>query len=440
MANEYIVVGLGKSNLAAVDYLLGKGIIPMVVDSRDTPPLKDKLPQNVVFKSGDFSLFTEEFCAARTLVVGPGVPLYTPAIKAAIDKGVEVIGDIELFVREVNEPVIGITGANGKSTVTTLVGLMAKNAGIRVGVGGNIGVPALELLKEPAKLYVLELSSFQLETTRSLHAAGCTILNVTEDHMDRYEFDIEKYAQAKHIIYNNACHVIYNRFDPRTFPRDESVARVSFGDDEREYGLIHEAGHTYLAKFGRLVMDAAEMKIAGKHNQMNALAAMALADVVGISEEAQIETLRTFTGLEHRCQFVAEINGVRYYNDSKATNVGSTLAAVDGLASVTRGDLYLLAGGIGKGQNFAPIGELLKGRIKEMYCFGRDAKDLLVLGDNAVSATDMEDALRKAYMNAKPGDVVLLAPACASMDMFKNFEERGDVFVSLVKKLESEKC
>ena len=440
MSDEYIVVGLGKSNLAVVDFLLAKGIVPAVVDTRENPPLRKELPSNVAFRSGDFSDFAADFCAAKTLVVGPGVPLYTPAIKAAAEHGVEVIGDIELFVREVNVPVIGITGANGKSTVTTLVGLMAKAAGIKVGVGGNIGVPALDLLKDPAKLYVLELSSFQLETTKSLHAAGCTILNVTEDHMDRYEFDIEKYAEAKHIIYKNAYHVIYNRFDQRTFPKDQNVDKVSFGDDDREYGLVKEANHTYLAKFGRKIMDVADMKIAGKHNQMNALAAMALADVVGINENAQVETLKTFTGLEHRCQFVAEIKGVKFYNDSKATNVGSTLAAVDGLSSVTQGDLFLLAGGIGKGQNFSPIGDLLKTQIKEMYCFGRDAKDLLVLGDNAISVADMKEGLRKAFEAAKPGDVVLLAPACASMDMFKNFEERGDVFVSLVRELESKEC
>ena len=436
MANEYIVVGLGKSNLAAVDYLLGKGIVPMVVDSRDNPPLKDKLPQNVVFKSGDFSLFTEEFCAARTLVVGPGVPLYTPAIKAAIDKGVEVIGDIELFVREVNEPVIGITGANGKSTVTTLVGLMAKNAGIRVGVGGNIGVPALELLKEPAKLYVLELSSFQLETTRSLHAAGCTILNVTEDHMDRYEFDIEKYAQAKHIIYNNACHVIYNRFDPRTFPRDESVARVSFGDDEREYGLIREAGHTYLAKFGRLVMDAAEMKIAGKHNQMNALAAMALADVVGISEEAQIETLRTFTGLEHRCQFVAEINGVRYYNDSKGTNPDAAIRAVLAMNRPT----ILIGGGYDKGSSYDEWIESFGGKVRALVLVGQTKEKIAECarkhGFTEVYLCDtFRETFDKCVSLARPGDAVLLSPACASWGMFPNYEERGRIFKEYVRAL-----
>lgn len=437
MVNDYIVVGLGKSNLSAVKFLLGKGITPLVVDSRENPPLKKDLPENVTFKSGDFSLFEDLFCQAKTLIVGPGIPLYTPAIKKAVEKGVEAIGDIELFVRETNVPIIAITGANGKSTVTTLVGLMAQNAGIKVGVGGNLGTPALDLLLDPAKLYVLELSSFQLETTKSLHAAACTILNITEDHMDRYEFNIEKYAEAKHIIYKNAHKIIYNRFDKRTFPRDLSVDHVSFGDDDKEYGLVTECEHTYLTKFGRRIMDASQMLITGKHNQMNALAAMALADQVGINENAQIETLKTFKGLNHRCQFVAEINGVKYYNDSKATNVGSTIAAVDGLASVTKGDLYLLAGGIGKGQNFAPIGELLKTQIKEMYCFGRDAKDLLVLGDNAIAVADLAEGVKLAHDRAKSGDVVLLAPACASMDQFKNFEERGDVFVSLVKKLES---
>lgn len=435
MSGEIIVVGLGKSNLGVVQYLLKKGINPLVVDTRDNPPLKAELPLGVELRTGSLDSFQELFVNAKTLITGPGTAIATPAINEAIKKGVEVIGDIELFVRDTKSPIVGITGANGKSTVTTLVYLMAKEAGIKVGIGGNIGIAALSLLDDPCDLYVLELSSFQLETTKSLKAAAATILNVTEDHMDRYEFDIEKYAEAKKIIYKNAQNIVYNREDARTIPEKKDIPSVSFGSDSDDYGLIYEGDKVFLAKQGRKVMDTSDMKIVGQHNHMNALAAMALCDKVGVPEDAQINVLRSFTGLEHRCQLVSEIKGVRYYNDSKATNVGSTLAAVSGLSATVKGDIYLIAGGIGKGQNFAPIGELLKDKIKVMYCFGRDANQLLCLGDNALKAEDLKDALDQAYNTAKAGDVVLLAPACASMDLFKNFEERGRVFVELVQNL-----
>ncbi len=435
MSGETIVVGLGKSNLEAVKYLLKKGIVPLVVDTRENPPLKAELPANVEFRSGNLESFRDLFSQAAMLVTGPGVPIATPAISYAASCGAEVVGDIELFVRDATSPIVGITGANGKSTVTTLVYLMGKEAGIKTGIGGNIGIPALSLLEDPCDLYVLELSSFQLETTKSLHAEASTILNITEDHMDRYDFDIEKYALAKKIIYKNSQHIVFNREDHRTLPSDKSIPSVSFGADDSSYGLIVEDGETYLAKEGRKVMKTSELKIVGRHNQMNALAAMALSDMVGISEEAQIKVLREFTGLEHRCQLAGELNGVRFYNDSKATNVGSTLAAVNGLSSSISGDIYLLAGGIGKGQNFAPVGELLKDKVKLMYCFGRDGDQLLKLGENTKSVADMKEALDLVVKVAKSGDAVLLAPACASMDMFKNFEERGHVFVQLVKDL-----
>ncbi len=438
MSGETIVVGLGKSNLSVVRYLLDRGTVPLVVDTREKPALLNELPEGVEFRSGTLDSFRDLFAGASLLVTGPGIPISSPSIAAAIAGGVEIAGDIELFVRDARAPIVAITGANGKSTVTTLVGLMGNEAGIKTSVGGNIGVPALDLLSDPAELYVLELSSFQLETTKSLKAAACTILNVTEDHMDRYDFDIEKYAAAKRIIYNNAEAVIYNRDDQRTYPPAGSIRTASFGVDSSDYGIMEEHGKTWLVKNGRKVLDSSEMKIVGRHNQLNALAAMALCDLVGISEEAQVSVLRRFSGLPHRCQFVSEIRGVRYYNDSKATNVGSTIAAVDGLSAVVTGDIYLLAGGIGKGQNFEPVGELLDQKVRKMFCFGRDASDLLKLGRGAEPAVDMEDALKKAFSAAKPGDAVLLAPACASMDMFKNFEERGDVFTALVKKLEAD--
>lgn len=436
MAGETVVVGLGRSNLAAVRYLISQGREPLVLDTREQPPLLAELPEGVEFRSGSLDSFADLLAQVGELIVGPGIAVATPAIAAAAARGVPVIGDIELFVREARAPVVAVTGSNGKSTVTTLVGLMGSAAGIRTVAGGNLGTPALELLNSPQELYVLELSSFQLETTFSLRARACTILNVTEDHMDRYNFDLEKYAAAKRIIYRNAEGIVCNRADHRTLPPEGFAGSlITFGADPSGYGLVTDSDGTWLVKDSRRVLNAGEMKIAGRHNQLNALAAMALADMAGISEDAQLKVLREFPGLEHRCQLVAEIGGVRYYNDSKATNVGSTLAAVDGLSSDLKGSLYLLAGGIGKGQNFAPVGALLGKQVRRMFCYGRDAAELLRLGPEAVPARDMEDALRMASAAAVPGDVVLLAPACASMDMFRNFEERGEVFASLVRSL-----
>ncbi len=437
MSGETIVVGLGKSNLAVVNYLLNKQIVPIVVDTRDNPPLLKDLPSGVDFRSGSLDSFAELFLNASCLITGPGIALANKPIADAIAKGVEVIGDIELFVRAARAPIVAITGANGKSTVTTLVGLMGNASGIKTSIGGNIGIPALDLLRDPAQLYVLELSSFQLETTKSLRASAATILNITEDHMDRYDFDIEKYAAAKHIIYNNAQGIVFNQDDFRTYPPKDCSNAVSFGNEGCDYSLRLIDGSIWLCKQDRAVLDTSKMKIIGRHNYLNALAAMALSDMVGISEDAQIRVLESFTGLEHRCQLVDEIDGVRYYNDSKATNVGSTLAAVDGLSAVVSGDIYLLAGGIGKGQNFAPVGALLGKQVKKMFCFGRDAKVLLDLGSEAIAAKDMQDALQQASDCAVAGDVILLAPACASMDMFKNFEARGDAFVAMVRDLKS---
>ena len=336
-----IVAGLGLSNLEAVNYLLGKGIVPVVCDTRENPPLRAKLPESVKFISGEFS--PELFATASMVVPGPGIPLYNPAMKAAAGAGADIAGDVELFARETKSKVLAITGSNGKSTVTTLLGLMGKAAGIKTETGANIGVPVLSLLKDAPELAVLELSSFELETVKSLKAVGAVCLNVTEDHLDRYEGSLEKYGMAKHRIFRNALHIAANREDKRSFPdyyaKETGVSPrkpdITFGTESSEdYGVRKDGAEYILMKKGRDVLRASEMRIVGRHNISNALAAMALADFAGIPEKAQLEVLRTFPGLRHRCEFVARINGVSFYNDSKATNVGSTLAAVSGLRDV----------------------------------------------------------------------------------------------------------
>lgn len=432
MNSEIAVIGLGKSGLSTVKFLLAHGIIPSVFDTRENPKGKDELPAEVSLTCG--ALNGESLAQFKTLVVGPGLPITTEALAIASSKGSHIIGDIELFAQYAKAPTVGITGSNGKSTVTTLVALMAKADGKKCGMGGNIGIPALDVIADDIDVYVLELSSFELETTYSLKLAGATILNLSEDHLDRYQASMDLYLKAKQRIFMHADKIITNREDAATVPSDGKYFS-SFGGDAADYGRITVDGIRYLSVMGKPVVSVDEVLIKGRHNEMNALAAMALADSLGISRKAQVEVLKSFTGLEHRCQLVREVNGVRYYNDSKATNVGSTLAAVAGLKEGVQGKIILLAGGLGKGQNFAPVQQMLGKEIGLMLCFGKDGKMLSELGEEAKLVDDMSAAISYAHKVAMKGDVVLLAPACASLDQFKSFEHRGDVFAQLVKEL-----
>ncbi|WP_409421126.1 UDP-N-acetylmuramoyl-L-alanine--D-glutamate ligase [Pseudaeromonas sp. ZJS20] len=428
---KVVIIGLGKTGLSCVAYFLARGQIPTVLDTRAQPPGRDALPSQVPLISGP--LDAALLCQADLIVASPGIPLATPALRAAAEAGVEIIGDIELLAREAQAPVVAITGSNGKSTVTTLVGEMAAEAGWRVGVGGNIGTPALDLLKTPADLYVLELSSFQLETTFSLKPAVATILNLSEDHLDRYD-GMAGYLAAKQRVFLGAQKRLVNRDDVATLPPDGDVW-CSFGLDAAAYGRVMLDGELQLAVAGEPVLPVSDLKIVGAHNQANALAAMALSDAVGIPRAAQLAVLRRFTGLPHRCQFVAEKGGVRWVNDSKATNVGSTLAAVAGVLEGVQGRLWLIAGGQGKGQDFAPVGALLGHQVHHMFCYGQDGALLAGLGPQTEQVADLAAAVARAAELAVPGDWVLLAPACASLDQFKNFEQRGDCFAELVEAL-----
>lgn len=428
---QVVIIGLGKTGLSCVTYFRQRGIMPVVMDTRENPPGKESLPAECRLLTGP--LDADTLCSASLIVASPGVALATPALQVAKAAGVEIVGDIELFAREAKAPIVAITGSNGKSTVTALVGLMAAEAGFKVGVGGNIGTPALDLLLQPADLYVLELSSFQLETTSSLKPAAAVILNLSEDHLDRYD-GMAGYLAAKQRIFSNAKRIVVNRDDAATYPPQQSYWQ-SFGLNAEAYGRIQRDNQLWLSVAGKPVLPVSELNIVGAHNQMNALAAMALADAAAIPQPAQLNVLRSFSGLEHRCQFVREVNGVRWINDSKATNVGSTLAAVAGVGESVKGRLWLLAGGQGKGQDFSPLQPLLANQIYRMVCFGQDADTLLKLADNTQRVTDLDEAVRCIAAEAQPGDWVLLAPACASLDQFRNFEQRGQHFADLVNAL-----
>ena len=430
---KVVIIGLGLTGLSCVDFFIARGVTPRVMDTRVAPSGLDKLPEGVESHLG--GLNDDWLLAADLIVASPGIALAHPSLSAAADAGVEIVGDIELFCREAQAPVIAITGSNGKSTVTTLVGEMAKAAGVNVGVGGNIGLPALMLLDPARELYVLELSSFQLETTSSLKAAAATILNVTEDHMDRYPLGLQQYRAAKLKVYENAVVCVVNADDALTMPVRGADARcVSFGVDVGDYHLNRQQGEVWLRVKGEKVLNVAEMPLTGQHNYTNALAALALADAVNLPRASSLKALTTFTGLAHRFQTALVHNGVRWINDSKATNVGSTEAALNGLQ--VEGTLHLLLGGDGKSADFSSLKRYLNGENIRLWCFGRDGAELAELRPDIAEQTEtMEQAIRLIAAQVKPGDMVLLSPACASLDQFKNFEQRGDIFIRLAKEL-----
>ncbi|NMY36768.1 UDP-N-acetylmuramoyl-L-alanine--D-glutamate ligase [Pseudomonas lundensis] len=434
-----IVVGLGKSGMSLVRFLARQGVSFAVADTRENPPelatLRRDYPQ-VEVRCGELDV--EFLCRADELYVSPGLALATPALQAAAARGVKLSGDIDLFARNAKAPIVAISGSNAKSTVTTLVGEMAAAAGKRVAVGGNLGMPALDLLSDDVELYVMELSSFQLETTHQLGAEVATVLNVSEDHMDRYS-GLPAYHLAKHRIFRGARQVVVNRQDALTRPlMSDGLPCWTFGlgaPDFKAFGLREENGEKYLAFEFQNLMPVRELKVRGAHNQANALAALALGHAVGLPFDAMLSSLRNFTGLEHRCQWVRELEGVSYYNDSKATNVGAALAAIDGLGMDMDGKLVLIAGGDGKGADFSGLRDSVTKYCRAVVLIGRDASLIAdALGDAIpqVRAASLDEAIAQSRALAQSGDAVLLSPACASFDMFKNYEERGQLFARAV--------
>jgi UDP-N-acetylmuramoylalanine--D-glutamate ligase len=436
-----MVVGIGATGLSVARYLSQLGERFVMLDTRQQPPYLDQLRSefpDVPVALGELAL--DIFEDADEIILSPGLSRQIPAVQLAIQSGVPVIGDIELFARSASAPIIAITGSNGKSTVTTLVGEMCRASGRSVGVGGNLGTPALALLDDSVQLYVLELSSFQLESVDSLNAEVAVVLNVSPDHMDRYNSLLD-YHQAKHRVFGGARQVVVNRADSLSVPLvSEKVKQWSFGLDRPDFsgfGLVGGVnGESWLAYQFEKLMPEAELGMKGRHNTSNALAALALGSAVDLPMDVMLHVLRQFKGLPHRCQTVTTLHGVVYINDSKATNVGATLAAIHGLASSD--NLILIAGGQAKGQNFSPLAEALSGTVKQLVLIGEDASAINDAMPNSVSiayAASLQAAVETARQIAVAGDIVLLSPACASFDMFSGFEDRGDQFIAAVEGL-----
>ena len=489
-----VIVGLGRTGLSCARYLRSRGWRLAVTDTRQKPPELARLAEldaRIPVSAG--GLDTRLLEGADCVVASPGVSLAEPFFVEARRRGIEIVGDIELFARAVDAPVVGITGTNGKSTVTTLVGRMAERAGLRVRVGGNLGEPALDLLaprnanvpgagaggasvhvaagaslqtsagtsgigataahaaptaaiasssatglgSAPTQLYVLELSSFQLEATHSLALKAAVVLNVTPDHLDRYA-SVEDYAVAKARVFSHCETAVINLDDPLVVamprPGQKTVSfslRASVGAD---YAVAKRDGEWWLTHRDEPLMPVSAMKIKGLHNAANALASLALGDALGLAMPAMLQELASFSGLPHRSQWVADVGGVTYINDSKGTNVGATLAAVGGM----QGPLVMIAGGDGKNQDFAELAGAFRGKVRHTVLIGRDAAAIATALKGVCTletCVSLEDAVRAAAKAAQPGDIVLLSPACASLDMFRDYTHRGAVFTQAVKEL-----
>lgn len=438
-----IIIGVGQTGLSVARYLKGRGLAFAACDTRESGSALERFKQefpDVELRTGE--LAGDWLSCATELIISPGVAKDQPAIDHAVSRGSRLLGDIDLFAREAQAPVVAITGSNGKSTVTTLVGQMAAEAGVNVAVGGNIGVPVLDLLSTDVELYVLELSSFQLETCAELRPRVATVLNLSADHMDRYANMLE-YHQAKHRIYRRAQVAVYNRDDSLSRPLvGKDVVQLSFGlgaPDLGHFGVLRSEKGSVLAKGAQALLAVDELKIRGEHNVANALAALALGEAVHLPLDSMLQTLTQFTGLEHRCQWVCDYQGVAWFNDSKGTNVGATLAAINGLGATLKASekLILIAGGQGKDQQFTELSKPLGDHARALILIGADAEKLAadIKHPNTLFADCMEQAVALAAKQAISGDLVLLSPACASFDMYTGFEARGHHFVDLVEAL-----
>ncbi|HKJ51350.1 MAG TPA: UDP-N-acetylmuramoyl-L-alanine--D-glutamate ligase [Gammaproteobacteria bacterium] len=433
---NYLVVGLGLTGYSVAAYLLRHGYRCRVQDTRDIPPYLGQLQaqfDTVDFYAGALDAALLDW--AEVIVMSPGLSIRRPEIEQAAELGKQVVGDIELFARLVDAPVAAISGSNGKSTVTRLVGEMLARDRKAVAVGGNIGTPALDLLDTGADYYVLELSSYQLETTTSLRPRVAALLNLCEDHLDRYD-DYADYIRAKLRVFRHAETCVSNLDDAPTRHGDNDLTFSLDPSSGAEFRLVDDGGYR-LAHGDDAWIAVDELRLSGRHNWANCLAAMAIADSLGVSKHAAVEAMREFEGIAHRSQWVAEIGGVEWINDSKATNVGAAQASIEGR---TR-PVILIAGGQSKGADMSVMVDNLRNKVKLVLLLGEDAGRLQQAWQGATCierVRDMAEAVRRARESAEAGDCVLLAPACASFDMYEKFEARGDDFMRLVRELDDE--
>lgn len=436
-----VVVGLGKTGFACARFLYERGYPVAVTDNRVEPPMLEKareeLPELPLFL-GEFN--QKALNQAEQIVISPGVALSEPAVAKAIKRGVPVIGEIELFARHARAPVLGVTGSNGKSTVTTLLGYLCRTSGLNVAVGGNLGEPAIALIQDPEPAaYILELSSFQLETVESLSTLAAVILNISEDHLDRHH-DMTLYCDTKCRLLTQARYVIQNLDELALTKKIEALApkkkRITFSlqDQEADFSIAPYQGARWVWVGKTPLIPVDEIPLKGEHNLSNVLAALAMASTLEVSPEKSLEAIRQFEGLPHRMQWTATHDGVTWYNDSKGTNVGATVAAVKGV----EGPVILIAGGEGKGADFNLLASEIAPKLKHAILLGRDAPLIAEALEGKVNTThvnSIREAVKVAASLAESGEVVLFSPACASFDMFSNYMQRGETFMESVREI-----
>ncbi len=431
-----LIVGLGKTGLSIARFLGQHGLRFAITDTRENPPgleaFRDEFPDAAVFLGG----FNQPaFEASSHLIMSPGVALDHPFIEAAQRRGVRLMGDLDLFAVACEVPILAVTGSNGKSTVTTLLGLMGEADGKKVRMGGNLGTPMLELLDRETVLYILELSSFQLDTSHRLEPLAATVLNISPDHMDRYQ-DLEAYAASKQRIFRGQGVMVLNRDDPMVAAMNNPARETvwfSVEDESADFSLREKNGEAWLCQGDHPILRRQDLKLHGRHNVANSLAALAMGRAAGFSEAAMVRTLNSFKGLPHRTELVEESGGVTWINDSKATNIGACVAALSGMDQ----PVILIAGGDGKGADFKELRIAVASKVRALVLMGRDAPKLQAALADLVEirmVVTMADAVSAARALARPGDVVLLAPACASLDQYKDYQERGRLFAEEVKK------
>lgn len=435
-SSKVLIVGLGKTGFSVAKFLQQYGIQFAVIDSRNKPPMNDALiqayPDTAIFTGGfDKSAFD----VATHLVVSPGVSLQENSIQKAIQARTKIVSDIDLFACATDQPIIAVTGSNGKSTVTTMLESMGNRSAIRTVAGGNLGIPALDLLDESVELYVIELSSFQLERTSALNAKAATVLNISPDHLDRHH-TLAGYIEAKQKVFSGNGRMILNEDDATV--KDMVVANrecINFSlQTNTEFHLEERLGEIYLMDGTSPLMKQKELPLEGMHNVANALAALALGKAVGLDMQAMCRALRDFKGLQHRMQRVAKVKGVTWVNDSKATNIGACVAALQGCQK----KIVLIVGGDAKGAEMTELIPVIKEKTKCVVLIGKDANKIELAINGCVpsyQAKTIKEAVQIAAELANAGESVLLSPACASMDQFKDYQERGDKFMAAVLEL-----
>jgi UDP-N-acetylmuramoylalanine--D-glutamate ligase len=436
-----VIFGLGVTGQSVARWWRQQGVAFAAVDTReeradDPSVVADIDPNNSAF--GDVDAAFVDDCTE--MIVSPGVALDHPLVERARGQGCRVRGDIDLFMQAAQAPVVGITGSNGKSTVTSILGAMIAACGVKVAVGGNLGRPALDLLADEPELYVLELSSFQLERSEALGLDLATVLNISADHLDRYA-SLTDYHRAKHAIHKQVGHLVANRDDPLTIPLVPEETPVTWwrsGEpDLKEFGLLERDSVTWLCRGPERLVCTDELQLAGRHNHLNVLAALALGSALNMPMEGLIEGAKQYRGLPHRCELIGQVNGVRFIDDSKGTNIGATSAALEGLAGA--GQIWLIIGGQGKGQDFSLLKPVLAQINVRLLVMGEATEEICAhLGQDAPIEvmSSLEDAVNLSAASAQPGDIVLLSPACASFDMFTGYVERGERFQAAVAALE----